>query len=1263
MTTIPTKPSDAQFTDHQWQAIFDEGKNILVSASAGSGKTTVLVQRVIEKIKRFTDINELLVVTYTNAAAREMKQRIQKAIQDEISKETDPKRKQHLIRQLPLLGHADISTLHSFCLKVIKRYYYLIDFDPVFRLLTDDTEISLMKEDIWEELREELYGEEDTLFEDLTTAYSNDRSDDGLTQLVFKLYDFSRSKTNSREWLSDLSSRYDIKGNDLAESTIYQDLAKPDILDTLATAKELLKDAIQISNGEPDLEGTVSILSEDLVLAESIEYAILENRLDDAYTIINNTDNFPRWKNPGKKSQDEVKEAAREMKSFRDKAKEFITAVKTRYFMITPSEQIETMAEVRTLVEELARVSSLFFDRYQQHKADRKVLDFSDLEHLTLDILSFREDGETLPSEASHHYRKQFQEVMVDEYQDINLIQETILKWLTKDSSESGNQFMVGDVKQSIYSFRLADPSLFIEKYERYDTSEDGDRIILAENFRSRNDVLSFTNFIFEQLMDKKVGELTYDQSAKLVNGFTGFPDSQAFSTSVLIYETNEEESDDSDDLSLEDVDVTFQMNTKTKGEIYMVAHKILDMVRNGYQIYDKKMKADRPIQFKDIVLLTPTKKNNIDIQDIFKQLKIPTAVNDTQNYFQTTEIAIMMSLLKIIDNPKQDIPLAAVLRSPIVGLNEVEMARIRLEDKQGSYFDALQAFVTRNDWEDQRNITLQAKLQDFMVYLDNWRTQSKRKPLIELIWLIYEDTGFLHYVGGMSSGRQRKANLHALYERAASYEKTSFKGLFQFIRFIEKMQKKDKDLAEPSAVSDGEDAVRVMTIHASKGLEFPVVFVMDMSKRFNLNDIKGSTVLDEEYGVGSEFIDVVNRIKTPTLPETVLKMQKKNRILSEQMRVLYVALTRAEQKLYLIGSYKNKEAALSKWDKVSGHSKAVLPATLRLDAQHFMDWIGRCLIRHQILDSETGIQSTNPHIRDYDTQFSVDFFTSSELEDHLLSYQNDEAEDWFESLKDGKLKAPGDADVVEAVSDALKLMTEAYPYQLASQTTSYQSVSEIKRLFEEPDDGQMVKIDVTNPRLSHRYVEDELDRPKFISDVSKPSGADIGKATHLVLQALTLSEHLTQDEIQEEVQSLVTKQVITEEMGKRIPIEKLMQFFQTPFGRYILSQVSRIKREVPFSLLLEARDIFQDMQSVDDHVLIHGIIDGYIETEEGIILFDYKTDNVQRFGEQAHEEMLKKYKGQLMLYKKALESILQKPVLETNLVLLDIGETITIEG
>ncbi|TVP89704.1 helicase-exonuclease AddAB subunit AddA [Alkalibacterium sp.] len=1260
MTIKKSKPLDSHFTDHQWQAVVDEGKNILVSASAGSGKTTVLVQRVIEKIKDYTDINELLVVTYTNAAAREMKERIQKAVQDQINRETDPHRKQHLIRQLPLLGHADISTLHSFCLKVIKRYYYLIDFDPVFRLLTDDTEISLMKEDVWEDLREELYGEEDSLFQTAAAAYSNDRNDDGLTNLIFKLYDFSRSKTNSKEWLANLSNRYTVENNDLSTTPTYQQLAKPAMLDTLESAKDMLEDAMTIGEGEPELENSMEFLGEEYGRYETLEKAISEDRLEDAFIDFNQR--LGTWKGAKRNAEPEIKEAAAEMKSFRDKAKKYFEEIRDNYFLLSPEEQVETMAETKKLIDELARVSVLFFERYQAHKAERKVLDFNDLEHLTLAILTEEDNGNVIASEASRHYRSQFKEVMVDEYQDINLIQETILNWLTKEEEATGNQFMVGDVKQSIYSFRLADPSLFIDKYERYSGPGAGQRIILAENFRSRPEVLQFTNFIFEQLMDKQVGELTYDDSAKLVNGFTAFPESTDFSTEILIYETSEDEEAETEEDSPEEFSGTFDMNTKTKGELYMVADKILELVMGGYQVYDKKLQANRPLSFKDIVLLTPTKKNNIDIQDIFKQMKIPTAVNDTQNYFQTTEIAIMMSVLKIIDNPKQDIPLAAVLRSPIVGLDEVELSRIRIQDKQGSFHDALMAFVSKTNWEDERNRQLHQKLAAFTDKLEEWRTESKRRPLVDLIWTIYEDTGFLHYVGGMSSGRQRKANLHALYDRAAAYEKTAFKGLFQFIRFIEKMQKKDKDLAEPSALSDAEDAVRVMTIHASKGLEFPVVFVMDMSKQFNLQDIKGKTILDEEFGVGSQYMDTEKRILKPTLPETVLKLEKKKRVLSEQMRVLYVALTRAEQKLFLVGSYKDKKSAIDKWDKVSGHPDSVLPVPLRLDSASFMDWIGRGVIRHQLLEDERSVKSTNTHVAGYNVSFSVQFNSTRELENRLTDLQSETQISWFDDLKNGMSLEEADKSVKETIQQAYELMSHSYDYALATQTTSYQSVSEIKRLFEEPDDGQMVKIDVSKPRRAHRYVEDELAKPSFMAEVLKPSPAEIGKATHLILQALDLREEPSQESIEDKIRQLVDDEVISRDIAERIPVEKLVHFFTTDFGAYVLDHAASVKREVPFSLLLEARDIFKDMQSVDDHVLIHGIIDGYIVREDGIVLFDYKTDRIEHYGERATDEMLKKYKGQLLLYKKALESILGQKVIETRLVLLDSGESVRVD-
>ncbi|GEK89077.1 DNA helicase/exodeoxyribonuclease V, subunit A [Alkalibacterium putridalgicola] len=1259
MKTIPEKPENTQFTDHQWQAIHDEGKNLLVSASAGSGKTTVLVQRVIEKIKSRTDINELLVVTYTNAAAREMKQRIQSAIQKEINESRDADQKHHLIRQIPMLGHADISTLHSFCLKVIRRYYYLIDFDPVFRLLTDDTEIALMKEDVWDELREELYGHDNELFEELAAAYSSDKNDDGMTDLILSLYEFSRANPDPLEWLSGLSQMYAVEGNDLGQSFVFQKLIKAQILSTLFNIKELLDDAIMMANGEEELGKTLGILEDDLTHINALESLVTDNKLQEAYAL-SETFSHSRWYAPNKKDTPEaVKEAGREMKPFRDKAKDMYTDMVNDVFSFSPEEQLENMSKVGKLVEEMARVATLFYERYQAHKADRKVLDFNDLEHLTLRILSEQTAEGKVASEAAKHYRHQFKEVMIDEYQDINQIQEEILKWVTKPDPKNGNQFMVGDVKQSIYSFRLADPSLFIDKYERYATKEAGERIILAENFRSRKDVLSFTNFVFDQLMDKEVGDLTYDDSAKLINGFTAFPDSDDFQTEILIYESKEEEFEEEDEP--EALSTSFNIDTKTKGELFMVASKILEMLAEGYEVYDKKAQIMRPLELKDIVLLTPTKKNNLDIQDIFKQLGIPTAVKDTQNYFQTTEITIMMSILKIIDNPQQDIPLVAVLRSPIVGLDEVELTRIRIINKQSSYFDALTQFADKDDWQDIKNIELQAKVQKFLAMLENWRKQSRRQSLIDLIWMIFEDTGFLHYVGGMSSGRQRKANLHALYERAAAYEKTSFKGLFQFIRFIEKMQKKDKDLAEPQAISDSENAVRVMTIHASKGLEFPIVFVLDMTKQFNVRDAQGATVFDEEYGVGAEYRDLKKREKKTTLPEKALKYKKKTKLLSEQMRVLYVALTRAEQKLLLVGSYKNEEAALERWGLVGGHPKRVLPSDMRLGARGFMDWIGFSIIRHEQMDESRSIAAQNNEIHHYDTSFDVHFYSQEELEEALLSHQKSETSDWYPKLKEGTIKAQADEEIKQAVEEAVMLMNKPYAYQIATQTTSYQSVSEIKRLFEEPDDGQMVKIDVTKPRQVNRYVEDQLSRPSFIHEDLKPTPAEVGQATHLVLQTLDLSEKPASASVYAVINRLVKENVFTPELAKLIRTEEILSFFKTAFGEYIIEHYEDMKREVPFSLLMEAQDIFHDMEALDDHVLIHGIIDGYIEKEDGIILFDYKTDRVAHLGQMAGDEMLKKYRGQLTLYKRALESILKKPVLESHLVMLDISETVRV--
>lgn len=1255
MRELPLKPENSRFTDDQWQAVYDAGTNLLVSASAGSGKTTVLVERVIEKVKAGTNVDELLIVTYTDAAAREMKERIQSALQKAITGESLISQKRHLVKQIPMLSQASISTIHSFCLQVIRRYYYLIDLDPVFRLLTDSTEIVLLQEDVWNDVREELYGEEDSLFKTLTSTYSNDRTDSGLQDLVFSLFEFSRANPNPELWLEHLGDLYEVDEASFTTSTLFTDLLKPQIREILVGLEEQYNYAISIGENSDDL-----IANKELLEAEGNHIAELlrllnEGNVEAIYQSMRSFE-FARWKSPKKNTDEEIKEVAQDMKSIRDQNKKRYQTMKDEYFAAPLADQIELMHKTVPLIKEMSRVTQLFSTAYTARKRERNLLDFNDLEHLTLNILAQFDEGTWTPTEASMHYREKFKEVMVDEYQDVNQLQENILYWLTQQETDHGNFFMVGDVKQSIYSFRLADPGLFLKKYESYGNNQDGERIILADNFRSRGEVLQFINLLFIQLMDKSVGQMEYDEAAKLVQGFTDFPASQTHQPEILIFEKETE-----DETELEEEMDEFGIETKTEGELMMVGQKIKSLIDEGFPIYDKKNKTHRPIQYSDIVLLTPTKKNNATVQALFKQLGIPLLVNDTQNYFQTTEVTIMMSLLKVIDNPYQDIPLASVLRSPLVGLNEREMAYIRITKKTGDYYDAVLTFYREypgTTKETSFTDRLYEKIGLFLERMNTWREIARRGSIVTLIWSIYQETDFLDYVGGMASGRQRKANLHALYERAASYEQTSFKGLFQFVRFIEKMQQKDKDLAEPTALSEDENAVRIMTIHASKGLEFPVVFVLDLTKRFNLQDTMNSYVFNEHLGVGTEYKDLQKRVRFTTLPETVLKVEKKKKLLAEEMRKLYVALTRAEEKLYLVGSYKNEEAAWKDWGVVSSHQQTVLPSDLRLTANSLMKWIGLAIVRHPNSQNDfLHITAKNGEVQKHPASFSVHFTNEKELLQQNEALEVDfDAVKWLEQLEAAPVLELSDP-LHQEFKEVKRLLEHKYAHQAATHTTSYQSVSEIKRMFEEPHEGQLAKIDISQPRNQNRYTEDKLRRPTFLTETTAPTSVEIGTATHLVLQSIDLHQTPTLESVRTLIAELIERGLLQEETAKRIEAEKIVAFFTTPVGELIVKDAEYVKREKVFSLLMSASSIFSDMDdSVKDKVLIHGIIDGYIEYSDYVVLFDYKTDRLERFKERAEEEMLNKYKGQLLLYKSALESILDKPVTAVYLCLLDNG-------
>ncbi|HJB24073.1 MAG TPA: helicase-exonuclease AddAB subunit AddA [Candidatus Jeotgalibaca pullicola] len=1263
MAMIPPKTKNERFTDEQWQAIYQTGNNILVAASAGSGKTTVLVQRIIEKIKNGVNVDELLVVTFTESAAVEMKERIRIAIQDAINAATTDEQYHHLLRQTTLLPQAYISTIHAFCLRVIQRFFYLIDIDPVFRIVADTIEVEMLKEDVWEELKEEQYGESGTFFKQLAKAYSNDRNDEGLKELIFSLYNFSRANPNPRKWLSNLSNFYDMS-NGLEKSDLYQNLLKPQIKRELEGTIYTLERAVHLAGDSETTDKHRELIAVERARLIEIQEAIIADEYQKAYELLKEF-RFPRW--PSTKKDNPDKEIIQQMKQLRDQSKKEIGKLQENFFTRSLEEQEEIIEQTKPFIDEMIRVTTLFTEEYWQQKLSDNALDFNDLEHLTLEILLPLRNGKRAPSEACFYYRGKFQEVLIDEYQDVNQLQESILFGVTRHQPETENLFMVGDVKQSIYAFRLADPGLFLQKYEKFAKNENGERIILAENFRSRGEVISFTNFIFTQLMNKDVGQMEYDELAELKQGNKNFPNDSNAKTELLIYLKNsnkEEEIPVTDKYTMqEDSELETYIDDKATGEVTMVAQKIRDLINKNTTIYDKKKKTDRMVQYKDIVLLTPTKKNNLLILETFKEYGIPLILNDSQSFFQRTEITVILSLLKTIDNPRQDIPLAAVLRSPIVGLNERQLAAIRLAQQSGDYYDSVQSFIKLYNEEEvdssKENEDCYQKLTRFMNQLNGWREYTKQNNLVQLIWRIYEETNFIDYVGGMSSGKQRVANLHALYERAKKYEATNYKGLFQFVRFIERIQERDQDLAEPTTFSEDEDAVRIMTIHASKGLEFPIVFIMDMSKQFNMQDLRKSYIFSDKYGIGTDYVDVENRIKYPSLVTYAFANDKKKNLLAEEMRKLYVALTRAEQKIFLVGSYESKEKMWQEWGMADESFNRILPDHLRLSANNFMQWIGLALYRHQIIDPDSQIKNYRGELSNYPVDFSISFMNSEDLLGNIVTVNLENEVDWDKKI----LSLVEDKAEKNRISidfeTAVKLMEAEYPHEAATQTTSYQSVSEIKRLFEDPDNAQLLQLEVGQQGDAGRFVEPRLSRPKFLQEETIPTNAEIGTAVHYVLQNLTLGKPITEAHIKQLTNDLVEKGTIKENVAKRIDHSLILDFFETDLGKKVQEDASMVHQEVPFTMLMKAGNIFEGISpSSDDHLLIHGIIDGFIEYSDEIILFDFKTDYV---GENI-EGVVSKYKGQMIVYRQALEQIKKKKVTQTYLCLLSTNQNILID-
>lgn len=1327
---IPSKPEGSTWTDEQWSAISLHGDNILVAAAAGSGKTAVLVERIIRRISNEDnriDVDRLLVATFTKAAASEMRQRIREALELELFRKPDS---DHLRRQLALIPRAAITTLHSFCLEVIQRHFQRIRLDPAFRI-ANETEAALIRHDILEELFEEYYANSSlgSGFWTLVDSFGGERSDDELYKLVQRLYDFSRSHPFPEYWLQEMAQAFvqadtntNTNTNTAAlQSTLWYESLLQDVRMELRGVIGLLEQAMKAALLPAGPAPYVDNLQEDMVLVEYLLEVSQRGSWDHLYHAFQ-ASGFSKLN--ACRGDEFDKELQEQVKGLREQSKKQLKDMKEQLFERPPEVYAEELGRMAPMMQTLVELVNDFAARYQAAKKDKGLLDFADLEHYCLTILSDPSSlpAQLVPSQAAMEYRKQFVEVLLDEYQDTNMVQEAIVSLLS--DSDPGNRFMVGDVKQSIYRFRLAEPGLFLHKYKSFRSLsvhallqeeselregagsqeaesckevEQGIRIDLARNFRSRREIVDGVNFIFKQLMNETVAEIAYDADAELIHG-ANYPQAAEkevmdLSIEMMLLERPRKQkeltaADQAEHGSMDAADASDQFDEDEEEEgtgtdapiknvleeagemetaeleartIAMQINRLMGAQGNAFRVHDKK-EGSRTVKYRDIViLLRATQQWTPIIMEQLRLAGIPAYADQSTGYFSATEVEVVLSLLKVIDNPLQDIPLAAVLRSPMFRLSTDEMARIRIMAKHGAYYEAVYAAVHRSADDDngEADSDLRNKLMLFLQKLELWRSEARQGSLADLIWLVYRETGYYDLVGGLPGGVQRQANLRALYDRARQYEATSFRGLFRFLRFIERMQNSGGDLGTARALGEQEDVVRIMSIHRSKGLEFPVVFVAGLGKMFNQTDLNGSFLLHKQLGFGPRFTDIELRISYPALPALAIRRRMRMELLAEEMRILYVALTRAKEKLILLGTVKNLDKELQLWAQFTHIEAWNLPDYALARARTYLDWLGPALIRHPQaygLRERAKLANAVPLLMRAEKSrwtFSVPDFPSFQ-----------QAAASLEATDGKRLSMVGAMEPVDDGSDfqdeARRRLQWNYPYRQAQSYFSKTSVSEMKRLTETalPDDRQDEREWNPYPFGEQRSSVGKalLRRPRFMQE-KQVSPTERGTIYHALMQHLPITADISIELIQHTAERMVELELITTEQMKVINSSVVAAFFETALGCRMRT-ATQVMREVPFSFGLPVKEVYPDANEAvgQETILIQGVIDCLFAEHDGLVLLDYKTDAVHG----SIEPYMEKYRLQIDLYAKAIEQIWKRPVKEKCLFFFDGAHMVT---
>ena len=1199
------------WTDEQKQAINEKGSNILVAAAAGSGKTAVLVERIIKKvIEEGIDIDKLLVVTFTNAAASEMRERVLDAIYKKLDE--DPNNEK-LLRQITLLNKASICTIDSFCLEVVRNNFYeLENIAPNFRI-ADTTEIELLKQEVIEDIFEKKYEEEDEEFSKLIHTYTSYRDDTPLKDLILKIYGYIQSNPFPEKWLSEKVEMFNIENNldDDFSTTPWGKVLLKEIDDELIDGISFLESAAKTLEVNPDLEKFFQTIRNDIDMLNN-----LKNNLDnwDKVYEINTNLKFVTW--PRNKVDSLEKDEA---KSIRDSVKENLKVLNN--ILVCDSKTAnQDIFDMYSILVKLKDIILEFGEEFSKRKREKNIVDFQDVEHFALKILIKEENGEVVPSDIAKKYQEKYQEIAIDEYQDSNLVQEYILNSVSKGN----NIFMVGDVKQSIYKFRQAMPELFISKYKTYKnkvdkTIDDDLKIQLFKNFRSRENVLYFTNLIFQDIMSDNLGDIEYNEDEYLNLGADYPEEKQNLNTEIDIIDLSDEdielELEKDNEEKIEDEDRIENVELEAR----FVANKIKELVDNKFQIWDRKEEKYRDIKYKDIVILLRSTSSPAPVyEQELLNLEIPVFSDSSQEYLDSIEIQTIMSLLKVIDNPMQDIPLVCVLRSYIGKFTDNELVKIRLTDSYDNFYTCMQKAIIDVD------SNLKEKIQHFFDNLDKWRKEKEYLALDELIWKIYSDTGYYNYVGLMPNGDLRQANLKMLFQKARDYESSNFKGLYNFINFIDKLKISSGDMGSAKLIGENDDVVRIMSIHKSKGLEFPVVFLSSTGKQFNLNDLKEDVLLHQEMGIGAKYIDYDKQVKYDTLSKLAIKNKILLETLSEEMRILYVALTRAKEKLFITGVTRDFKKDLEKIDsnieRYPKENDKINPILVK-KCKKYLDWI---LLVYQY---EKNLCSN---------EVALNTYKKKTLLKTLKKVDNEEI-DVLEELESRKINE-------EELNEISSILNYEYPNMLDTTIPTKAAVTTLKQL----EDGKKILVE----------KEISLPKPKFLKngEEEKITAAMKGTLVHLCLQKLDVKVEYGIEKVNNLVEGLEAKKIITTKEKEAINPNKILEFTKSNIWNE-LKTAKEIEREKPFYINVPAKEIYRE--ETNENILVQGIIDlYYIDKDDNLNLVDYKTDYVEVGNEQ---ELVKKYKKQLELYREALEKSYKKQVKNTYIYSVYLNKVIKI--